>query len=169
MKSSKDGTRRQKVGVRIRKLLALAVTTIAVLAGLHTLEWWPFEPEPGDALPDVRIDVPASRFGPGGNPEAEYVCLVNADTDSVQLAGWELRDRIDHSLILGAHLLEPQAGVRVHTGGGVDHGGDLYANAGDTIWNDDGDTVKLYEAAGRLVDKVDYRALRTGTAPAPCG
>jgi Lamin Tail Domain len=153
---------------RIWKLVIGIGALLAIAGSLKGLEVWPLEPE-AHPTADVRVDPSASLFAPAGDPSSEYVCLINAGEEPVQLDGWELRDRIKQSVLLGQLLLQPEAGVRVHTGEGAAGESDLYGNRGDTIWNNDEDTVEVYDADGRLVDEQRHREASGGGPPERCG
>jgi hypothetical protein len=153
---------------RIWKLVLGIGALLAIAGSLKGLEVWPSEPE-GHSTADVRVDPSASLFAPKGDPSSEYVCLINAGEDPVQLDGWELRDRIKQSVLLGQLLLQPEAGVRVHTGEGAAGESDLYGNRGDTIWNNDEDTAEVYDADGRLVDEQRHREASGAGPPERCG
>ena len=141
---------------------------LGILAALNSLEWWPFE---GEVPADVRIDFGASRFNPASDEAAgEYVCLVNAGGDAVELDGWELRDSRENSVRLGEFVLQPGAAVRVHTGGGkASRGGDLYGEGGQPVWDNDGDAVTLLDPDGAEADAGSYGERAEPDGGSPCG
>ena len=101
----------------------------------------------------VRTTAPAS---PGAGAVAitaldlkgETVTVTNGGTSAVSLAGWRLTDE-------GAKHAYTFAGTTLPAGGSVtiasgDGSGDIkWKNA--NVWNNDGDTAYLYNAAGSLV------------------
>lgn len=164
------GSKREGSSSRAWKLVVGLGVVLGILVSVKAL--WPH----GGTTkpPDVRIDVRASLLNPkDGDPSSEYVCLVNGDGEAVQLAGWRLRDFKEHSLELGAFLLEPESGVKVYTGSAPQsaHGqaGSLFGGYGRPIWNDEGDTIELVDAAGRRVDETSYGERHEGESPEPCG
>lgn len=44
----------------------------------------------------------------------------------------------------------------MHTGFGIDTDSDLYWNSNRAIWNNDGDTIFLYDNLGNLIDSAKY-------------
>lgn len=141
--------------------VALAYLGVAVAA-----QWWPFS-----AGPDVRIDLAASRFDPPGydDPGDEYVCLVNASGDAVDLTGWQLRDAEGVVDVIPQFSLRGHGRVRVHPGRGRDSRTDLYGTEGSPVWTNEGDTVTLADDHGDEVASATYRTQRgRGGGPA-CG
>ena len=114
-------------------------------------------PTPTPRILDVRVDDACSQFRGGGSadPNGEYVCLKNHDTQAVSMVGWQLLDASQHGYTFPAFLLAPQALVRVHSGAGTDTASDLFWGS-HLIWNNDHDTVRLYDALGRLVSRYVY-------------
>jgi hypothetical protein len=175
-------TRRQRIWaivVGISVVLGILGVLLQIPQSLQSLgilpsdESEPSSPHGVERPPDVVVDLSASRLNPeGGSSSREYVCLFNAGGDPVQLAGWQLRDLQGHFEELGRFLLEPEAGVRVHTGPEEPRqlsSDDLFGESGSSIWNDDGDAVKLLDADERRVDEAPYGKPREGAVPKPCG
>ena len=80
--------------------------------------------------------------------EGETVTVTNGGSSPVSLAGWRLTDE-------GAKHAYTFAGTTLPAGGSVmlasgDGSGDIKWK-GDNVWNNDGDTAYLYNAAGSLV------------------
>lgn len=144
---------------------------LSILVSLKALVGWPDDGDAPQPLSDVRIDLAASLLDPeDSDPSSEYVCLVNASDDPVQLVGWELRDPLEQSVTLGELLLKPQAGVRVHTGSrSRSTASDQFGELGRPIWNDAGDTVELTDAEDRRIDERSYGEGDLRDFPADCG
>jgi len=108
----------------------------------------------------VRVAAHCCQFDAPGNDHdnlgEEYVCLENAGTEAVDLSGWCVKDEKDHTYCFPAFILAPGAVVRVHTGGGVNSATDVYWNHDGAVWNNGGDTVYVYDAAGALVCTYGY-------------
>ena len=115
---------------------------------------------PSPALPKVRIAPSCSQFDAPGddnhNLNEEYVCFQNDGSDPVSLAGWRVGDETAKTYTFPPFTLLSKASVRLHTGSGVDAEADLYWNRTQAVWNNTGDTVYLYDAAGALVDTYAY-------------
>jgi hypothetical protein len=108
----------------------------------------------------VRIEPSCCQFvAPGGeqdNLNGEYVCLRNLGDAPAQLAGWQVRDRVGTTYTFPAFILVSKASVKLHTGIGTNIATDLYWGRRSAVWNNDGDTVFLYDASANLVDDYSY-------------
>lgn len=108
-------------------------------------------------LLDVRVEGSCSNFK-GGNaqdPNGEYVCFKNYDSHPADMTGWCVQDASQHTYIFPPFLLGPGAIVRLHSGAGTDTATALHWGRG-LVWNNDHDTVYLYDAFGRLVSRYVY-------------
>lgn len=148
-------------------VLPLAALYIGVAGGLA---WWPF-PQPPD-VPDVRIDVAASRLNSAGadDPRDEYLCLVNEGDREVSLTGWVLRNAHADVNTLPTFSLASREGVRVHPGSGSNSPTDLFGDNGSPQWNNEGGSVTLLDADGQIIDTRPYGPRKEQTGPmGPCG
>ncbi len=87
------------------------------------------------------------------NLNDEYVTLENVCDSPIDMSGWQLTDEgAKHVYRFKKFVLRPKATVTIHSGTGVDTSTDLYwgRNYG-AVWNNDGDTLHLYDANGQLV------------------
>jgi hypothetical protein len=117
-------------------------------------------PPSGDQR-QVAVNPDCSQFNPDGDDTEklaeEYVCLTNQGTQAVDMTGWMVRDEKDHSYALPTLVLDPGASVRVRTGCGSNTPQDLFwCQSGSAVWNNDGDTVFLFDGAGNLVTQYSY-------------
>ena len=120
-------------------------------------EWRPrlYCPLAMTPLPDgVRVNPECSQFDAPGTEE--YVCFTNWGTSRQNMKGWSVRDEVGHTYTFPIFNLWPGATVRLHTGSGTDSAADLYWGRGSAVWNNDGDTVYLYDDAWNLVDSYTY-------------
>lgn len=110
--------------------------------------------------PDVRIAEWCSDFIAAGSedsdPTYEHVCVQNHDTVAADLTNWSIQDLIGHSYTFPEFSLNPATHVRVHTGSGENTATDLYWGRGSAVWNNEGDTVFLYDSSGSQVDEYAY-------------
>ena len=108
------------------------------------------------------VNPDCSQFDSPGddseNKEEEYVCLSNQGGQAIDISGWVIKDEADWAYSIPAFTLDPAASVRVRTGCGTNTKQDLYWCKGgaSTVWNNGGDTVFLYDAAGNLVTEYPY-------------
>lgn len=133
--------------------------TIAAL-----LQIWPFS-----GLPDVRIDVAASRVNAPGNDKAaaEYICLVNKD-DGADLLGWTVRDAEGDVNVLPDITLAAGQSLRVHPGSGTNPDIDVYGDNGTPQWNNTADTITLFDDSGNEFDSRAY-GQSSESRPVGCG
>lgn len=71
------------------------------------------------------------------------------------MAGWVVTDEgPNHTYRFGALVLQPGETVTLFSGCGDDNALHRYwCNAGSAVWNNDGDTVTLYDTNGTLVNQ----------------
>ena len=89
----------------------------------------------------------------------EYVEITNLGTDSVDLAGWVLKDISEGypSFVFPSYILQPGKGVRVYTNEVHPEYGGFTFGYGKAIWNNtDPDTAALYNAQGQEVSRKSY-------------
>jgi micrococcal nuclease len=109
----------------------------------------------------VPIRITALNYdAPGADhlaPNGEWVELTNQGDTPVDLSGYTLRDERSHLYTFGPVVLAPNATLRLHSGRGADTAARLYWGlANDAVWNNDGDTAYLRDAAGTFVDAYAY-------------
>jgi hypothetical protein len=108
---------------------------------------------------DVRVEGEdtCSRFrgGTRQDPNGEYVCFLSHESLPVDMTGWQVEDEGGHIYTFPAFVLAPHNRVRLHSGPGADTSTDLYWGRG-LVWNNDHDTVMLYDAWRRLVSRYVY-------------
>ena len=134
----------------------LAAEQDAVLRGVGM--WSPGMCVPADgsavSIFEVEFDAPGRD---DENPNGEYVVLGNQG-DTADLTGWVLRDESSsHRYAFPDETVIPAGGfVVVRSGCGIDTAEDLYWCEGGAVWNNDGDTAILIDAAGILVSRFRY-------------
>lgn len=102
----------------------------------------------------VRYDAPGND---NENLTEEWVELVNEGEGAVDLGGWTLADRAEHTYrVPSGFTLAANASVQIHTGTGEDTDEHLYWGRSQAVWNNDGDRIALRDAAGRLVAEDSY-------------
>lgn len=106
---------------------------------------------------DIRVEGSCSSFKGGSTkePNGEYVCFKNYELQTVDMTRWLVRDAAAHTYTFPSFLLHPGATVKVHSGPGSNTATDLYWGRG-LVWNNDHDTVYLYDAFGREVNMYVY-------------
>jgi micrococcal nuclease len=82
----------------------------------------------------------------------EYVVLRNVGEKTLDLSGWTVSDAAGKTYTFGEGTrLEPGATVTLYTGAGSDTEGVRYWGRDGAVWNNDGDTVTVRDAAGDVV------------------
>ena len=111
-------------------------------------------PNPGIGIEEVHADAAGDDRE---NLNDEYVVLTNTGESTVDLSGWVLTDESGARYRVPEGVtLEPGQSVTVRTGSGADTASELYWDAGRPVWNNDGDTVRLFRADGTVVAEVSY-------------
>jgi hypothetical protein len=71
------------------------------------------------------------------------------------MTAWQVEDEGGHTYTFPPFVLAPLSRVRLHSGPGADTSTDLYWGRG-LVWNNDHDTVMLFDAWRRLVSRYVY-------------
>ncbi len=87
------------------------------------------------------------------NLNDEYVTLMNKCDFSIYMSGWRITDSgAKHIYRFKSFVLKSGAIVTLHSGKGFDTSTDLYwGRSYGAIWNNNGDTLYLYDANGQLM------------------
>jgi len=112
---------------------------------------------PTPRLMDVRVEGSCSKFRGGSqqDPNGEYVCFKNYDRQSADMTDWRVEDAKEHTYYFARFVLNPGTIVKLHSGPGADTATDLHWGRG-LVWNNDHDTVYLYDHLDRLVSRYVY-------------
>ncbi len=155
--------------------LALAVLAVAFvvsgcggLAGelLTPAETQPSAPPTDTPVPtpppEIAADVPCfhvdAQGDDGQNQEDEWICFKNEADLAANMTGWTVVDEYGWTYTFPEFTLEPGSTVRLITGCGTDTPDSLYWCKGGSsaVWNNDTDTVHLYDTAGNLLTEYSY-------------
>lgn len=88
------------------------------------------------------------------NLNDEYVTVKNTCDYSCDMTDWSIIDEADHEYIIPKFILEKEGVFTLYTGSGQNTGQSLYWGSGAAIWNNNGDTLYLWNSDGELV--LDY-------------
>jgi hypothetical protein len=98
---------------------------------------------------------------PGRDVDGEFVLLVNSSNVPMLLSGWTLSDGgARHVFTFPSFILGPGAEVKVWTKRGVNDEANLYWGSRTAIWNNEGDTSTLTDAAGVTISVFAYEGNR---------
>lgn len=108
-------------------------------------------------LLDVRVEASCCSFRGGSrqDPNGEYVCFKNYDSQPADMTDWRVQDAVEHTYTFPPFVLNSGAIVRLRSGPGSNTAADLHWARG-LVWNNDHDTVYLYDAFERLADSYVY-------------
>ncbi|WP_206425047.1 lamin tail domain-containing protein [Halosimplex salinum] len=117
----------------------------------------PERPEDVTGDPLALAAVVADPTGTGADPTEEYVVFENASGGPLDVSGWRVEDAAGHSYRFPAGTeLAADASIRLYSGVGADDTGECYWGRGSAVWNNSGDTVSVFDAAGALVLRHSY-------------
>jgi len=150
--------RKHVVAIMVAVPLAAGATTVPSFAATT----------PPVSFTMIQFDSPGSDNRSNSSLNAEWVRLTNNTRSTVQLKGWTVRDKARHVYTFGSYALGAGRRVYVHTGKGRNLTPDaqhVYQQRAAYVWNNDGDTAYLRNAAGAAVDTCSWKA---GTKPTYC-
>jgi hypothetical protein len=105
----------------------------------------------------VTAVEPDSPGGPTERLTDEVVVFTNEGPTTLDLTDWTVEDEVGHRYTFPAGTtLDPTATLSLRTGHGTDTDLDRYWGRRRSVWNDDGDTVSVYDADGDLVTRHGY-------------
>ena len=110
----------------------------------------------GIRITSISFDSPGSDLGSNSSLNAEWVRLKNTGSKGKFLTGWTIRDTSSHVYKFGSFKLGAGKSVTIHTGRGSNTASNRYQRSGWYIWNNDGDTAKLKNKAGNVIDTCSY-------------
>ena len=121
--------------------------------------WSPAACQSSGGVPNITIDMARSQVNPPGPDDSvladEFVVLVNAGDEAVDMSGWTLRDESSRNRLTfrTGTTLDPGATISVASDCSTDPGW-----CGDqSIWNNDGDLVLLLNENGTVVARARYQ------------
>ncbi len=91
------------------------------------------------------------------NLNDEYVVLENTGDEPIDLSGWVIEDEAGHAYTVPDGVtIDAGATVTIRTGSGTDTDTDLYWGSSSPVWNNDGDTVTVFDDGGQRVVEESY-------------
>jgi micrococcal nuclease len=106
------------------------------------------------------VGVEADAEGPDNeNPNGEWIELRNTSSQPVDLTGWVVRDESTRHRYAFADevVIAAGASLRLFSGTGTDTATERYwGKEGESVWNNDGDTVFVLDASGSTVASFPY-------------
>lgn len=87
----------------------------------------------------------------------EYVVFENAGEEPLDLSGWSVEDTSNHTYVFPPGVtLDPGDRLRLRSGSGTDTETDRYWGAAEPVWNNDSDTISVYDNRRRRVLQHTY-------------
>jgi micrococcal nuclease len=90
------------------------------------------------------------------NLNDEYVIFENGGNSSLNMTGWTVQDEANNFYIFSTFFLENGHDVTLYSGADTDTTTKVYWESSKPIWNNDGDSLYLRDAAGFLVTYYSY-------------
>lgn len=104
----------------------------------------------------IRV-VEVSAEVTGGDLNEEYVVIKNTGELPVDLSGWRIRDGDGNTYTFGeGPFLEGNESVRLYTGGGEQTDSERYWWRSEEVWDDDGETITIFNDNGDKVYERTY-------------
>ena len=91
------------------------------------------------------------------NLDDEYFELRNKCKHSVELTRHIIRDNANNTFMFSNFTLDAKSVVTVHTGKGDNNQTDLYWQGKRAIWNNNGDTFRMWNPEGELLLEYAYK------------
>jgi len=116
-----------------------------------------------DASERIVLDeIHDSGVGPDSwQGSDEYIVLENEGEAAVDLTGWKVTNGAGRSYQFDeGTTLEPGNRLRLHSGGGSGGDGERYWDAGGSVWQASGDTVRVETETGEQVLTETYKGGR---------
>ncbi len=113
----------------------------------------------------VYVNPPGSDTGSNKSLNNEYIRLKNTGDKARRLTGWQIRDRgSDHVYTFDAYRLAAGRRVTIHTGRGADTRRHRYWDLDWYVWNNTGDTARLRNRSGELIDGCRWESVSSYTS-----
>jgi endonuclease YncB( thermonuclease family) len=113
-------------------------------------------PDSASEPPLSVIEVHPSPEDGSSSPTAESIVVENTTDRPLDLTGWRVTDEAEHEYRFpDGFTLPPGAAATLRTGTGTDEVV-LNWNRSRSVWNDDGDTVSVFDDRGSLVTERSY-------------
>jgi hypothetical protein len=101
--------------------------------------------------------IPNPKGGDTQQQGGEFVLLENLSQTAIDLSGWRILDTKNTTLVLPyGTVIAPGGRLRVHTGRGLQGPDRVFCKRRRAVWNNVGDTAKLYDPFGQLLQTFSY-------------
>ncbi|MBS3777759.1 MAG: lamin tail domain-containing protein [Candidatus Thermoplasmatota archaeon] len=91
------------------------------------------------------------------NLNDEYIVLENDNEKPLNLTGWNIRDNHGNQFIFpNGYLLQSKTSITIYTGSGSNQTNVLYWHHQTPVWNNDGDTVFIYNEKNEIIETYSW-------------
>ena len=104
----------------------------------------------------VYFDSPGNDTGSNWSLNHEWARVHNYSSRARTLTGWTIRDTSGHVYRFPTFTLRAGYSVTLHTGRGTNTRTNLYWDADNYVWNNDGDKAILKNRAGTRIDTCSW-------------
>ena len=140
---------RKTVGILAAALFGAVVSLVGVMPASAAT--------PSLRFHGAQYDSPGTDNRSNASLNAEWVSLVNTGTKAVNLKGYTIRDKAGKVYTFGSVTIAARNGrIWLHTGSGKNNATNRYWASKNYIWNNNGDTAYLRNAAGKQVDSCTW-------------
>lgn len=109
----------------------------------------------------VYYDPPGKDYSKNSYYVKEYIQVKNTGTKTLTLTGYVLRDNGPQKFTFPKGTkLAPGKTLTIRSGTGKNTSSTLYWNTSSYIWNNTGDTARLYNSKSALLESCQYKGVR---------
>lgn len=105
---------------------------------------------------EIYYNSPGSDNGSNASLNGEWVQLYNTSNSKISLTDWTVRDAAGHVFKFATYTIGAHSYVKIHTGKGSRTQTDRYWNLSWYVWNNNGDTARLEDNRGNVIDRCSY-------------
>lgn len=138
----------------IRRTLSLALAAAVAATPMAVAA-------PAQAVTVRPIDVVSIKYDPAGRDTRanwhinnEYVVVKNTGSKTLILSGYRIKDAANHTFVFPTGTkIAPGKQIMIRSGKGANTSGTLYWNQNNYVWNNTGDTLRMYSLKGALLER----------------
>lgn len=109
----------------------------------------------------VYYDPPGKDYSKNSYYVKEYIQVKNTGTKTLTLTGYVIRDNGPQKFTFPKGTkLAPGKTLTIRSGKGKNTSSTLYWNTSSYIWNNTGDTARLYNSKRTLLESCQYKGVR---------
>jgi hypothetical protein len=137
-------------GSSLKRTIIAAICGLAMLSLVSTAS-------AAIRITKIYYNPPGADTGSNSSLNAEWISIRNTGTRARQLLGWKILDADGHRFRIGDFRLPAQTTFKLRTGSGLgSYPSVLYWGMSNYVWNNNGDTARLKNRAGTVVDRCHY-------------